>query len=127
MTPLDTTIFVGNALAAFTAAVAHGWAALHVLPRRDKIMHQGIALLALLYTAGFTVVAAGWVSILAWSAFFRGVSLFVAWPLVWIMPAVAAGRAWNTAAEGATEIVRRAQELGVGDEPARGRPRASDG
>lgn len=120
MTPLDTAIFAANVVLAFTAAAVHMWAAVHVPFTKDRRRHQGIGLLALLYGCGYVTVLTGWVPILSWSSFFRGVSL-VAWVLVWIVPAMASVRTWRAASAGAAEFVAHAKELGI--HPARERHR----
>lgn len=107
MTPLDAAIIATNMLLAAAAGTARMWAAANVPFRHERLRHMSIGLLAYLYVTGYVVVLAGWVPVLAWSSFFRGVSM-LAWPAVWMAPAIGAVRSWRGAAEGAREIVRQA-------------------
>lgn len=109
MTPTDSAIFAANMLLAGAAGTARMWAAANVPFRYERLRHMSIGLLAYLYVAGYVVVLAGWVPITTWSSFFRGVSM-LAWPAVWMAPAIGAVRSWRGASEGAREIVRQAAE-----------------
>lgn len=59
-------------------------------------MRAAIGMLAGVYAIAFALLASDMVALVRWSPVMRGVSL-VAWPLVWIAPALVSWRTWHRA------------------------------
>lgn len=111
MTVLDVVVLSWLMLGAGVAAWAHRWAWMETPPehRRARRMHRAIGYLSAVYVAGYAWLLSGTVSVVRWSQIFRGVSL-VAFPLVWIAPAVMTARGWQRVRAAAQQIVRAAEE-----------------
>lgn len=111
MSPLDASIFAWLLVASLAAVAAHLYA-LHHTPKeaaRERNIHQAAAILAAFYGVGYVAVLCGAVQVLPWSQFFRGVSL-LAFPLVWIYPAIMAGQRWKHDTMAARRLVTLARE-----------------
>ena len=72
-------------------------------------MHRATGYLAAFYALGYCVLASGAVPVATWSSFFRGVSL-IAFPLVWLAPAVLTAQKWRRDRAAAAQLVAFAQE-----------------
>lgn len=112
MGPSDQAIISWlNALMALTAAGVNLAAALRPGPFGQWApLRAAIAFLAFVYGVAYALLAAGIVPLSRWSPVMRGVSL-VAWPLVWIAPAVVSWSVWFRAtrqAKGHIESIRAA-------------------
>lgn len=86
MSSFDRAVVVVNALLAFASACANV-RAVRGSTAMWRSVHVTIAALAVVYAAAYAYLAAWPDSILTWSQTMRGVSL-LAWPVVWIAPAV---------------------------------------
>lgn len=86
MTGLNLAIIWLNLAFASLAAVINLWVA-RSMPPGFGFVRAFIGVLAAAYAAGYVALLAGWVDLVSWSNFFRGVSPF-AWLLAWILPAI---------------------------------------
>jgi len=106
VTGYETAIIWGNLLGCLFAIVTNGVAA-----RVGFLIHRGlamtVAIIASLYVAGYALLLTGSVELMAWSAFYRGVSLIV-WPVVWAGPALISIAAWRHAR---TEVVKATRAM----------------
>ena len=111
-TALDVAVFAWLVAVSAAGCAAHIWARRQTPPemRQERRMDAAIAGLAAFYSLGYLVVMSGAVSILAWSRFFRGVSL-IAFPLVWCAPAILRGQRWQRDRLAARQLVERAAEM----------------
>jgi len=93
------------------AAWAHRWAWHETPPehQRARRLHHTTSALAAFYTIGYGVLASGRVPVATWSSFMRGVSL-IAFPLVWVAPAVLAAKGWQRDRAAAARLVTLAGE-----------------
>jgi hypothetical protein len=93
VTTYETVIIWGNLLGCLFAIAANACAA-HV----GFLIHRGlatiVAVIAGMYAIGYVLLLTGTVTLLAWSQFYRGVSLVV-WPIVWAGPALISLAAWR--------------------------------
>lgn len=87
------------------------------IARADRRRAAAIGALAVFYCVGYAAVLAGLVPVLAWSQFFRGVSI-LSIPVVWIMPARARRLRWERDREAAHTLVRAAAERAESAPPA---------
>ena len=90
----DLSIAWLNALMALMACSAHTWAAVVVPLRRERLYHEVVALLSFGYALAYGFLASGVIPPIDWSPFMRGVSL-LAWPLVWVVPAIREVVVWR--------------------------------
>lgn len=111
MSVLDVVVLSWLMLGGALSAWAHRWAWKETPPthRRERRMHRAIGNLSAVYVAGYAWLLSGTVSVVRWSQIFRGVSL-VAFPLVWIAPAVEDARKWQRDRAAAAHIVRAAED-----------------
>lgn len=86
MSSFDRAVVVVNALLALLSACAN-IGAVRGSTATWRSVHVTIAALAVVYSAAYLFLAVWPHAILTWSQTMWGVSL-VAWPLVWIIPAV---------------------------------------
>lgn len=110
---MDRAVFVVNLLGALAAAMVNLGGAVRPGPFGVwRPLRAAVGVLALIYAAGYVVVLVGWVPILKWSAFYRGVSP-VAWLVVWCGPALVSWRAWHYAKRDAAAYMRSRREAVV--------------
>ena len=116
MTVLDVVVLAWLILAAAASAWAHREAWRETPPEavRERRLHRAIRYLAALYVIGYGWLLTGTVPLVEWSRIFRGVSL-IAFPLVWVAPALLATRRWRQEREAAAAIVRASREVHHGD------------
>lgn len=86
MTSFDRAVVIVNSLLAFASMCANAQAIRGSSPTWRSV-HAAIAALAAVYAVAYAYLAVWPHAILTWSQTMRGVSL-LAWPLVWIIPAV---------------------------------------
>lgn len=106
MTGADTDVIWANLVCCLVAVGANLWAS----TRRGgwsewRPLRLAVALLAVVYATGYTLLLAGTVDLRSWSAFYRGVSP-VAWLVVWAGPAVWSSHAWHRFSSGLSDHVR---------------------
>lgn len=93
MTAHDLLDLVSLVLA--LVAVAANIAAARVAPREWRAQHLVIATLGALYAAGYLVLLVARPDVAEWSNVMRGLGP-LAWWLVWVRPALYAGRSWRS-------------------------------
>jgi hypothetical protein len=116
VTVLDVVVLAWLILAAAASAWAHrlAWQATPPEEVHERRLHRAIGCLAALYTVGYGWLLTGAIPLVEWSRLFRGVSL-IAFPLVWVAPALLATRRWRQEREAAAAIVRASREVHHGD------------
>jgi len=117
VTAYETVIIWGNLIGCLFAIGANACAA-HV----GFLIHRGlattIAIIAGMYVIGYALLLTGTVDLLAWSQFYRGVSLVV-WPIVWAGPALISIAAWRHSHTEIAKATRAMENTDVRPDPGR--------
>lgn len=107
---IDLVVFVVNMTMALLSGAVNLRVAVHHPFLATRRRFQWIGLLSLLYAAGYIAVLLGKVPVATWSSYFRGVSM-LAWPMVWIWPAVADAMKWRRETELAGKLRESAKGI----------------
>lgn len=104
MSSVDQFIITLNIVGAGAACVVNLWAAISPGPfTMWRPLRAVTALFAAVYVCGYAMLLTGF-PVVQWSAFFRGVSVMVWWP-VWSGPAAYSMMTWQRAKRAARQIV----------------------